>query len=457
MQKKLIPARAVLAFLNALEASQANMHGFLFMREGEIAAEGYWKPFHKDHPHRMYSVSKSMTALAIGMLLGDGYLKLDDHIASYFPEHLSDPTPEQIKRMTIRHMLKMATAHSSTTYKRKQDDNWTRTFFTVPPDHEPGMVFSYDTSASHTLAALVEKLTGQPLDVFLKRRLFDPLKCSGEMRWMKDPVGVCQGGSGLVLTLRDLGLVAACCLRGGDGYVPEDFLKEATQKQIDTPLQPIYDEQFGYGYQFWRTRENGYAMFGMGGQLAICLPDYDLAVCTMADTQQDHAGVQKIHDALFHFALPLIIEGGDDTDAQEELDRRLQHLAIPAVANQPTYENWPALAYVYQLEQNPAGITHLKVENGRIRFVDTLGEHDLPFGIGTMEHGAFPGTREPCIASAGWIAPGTMHLVCHVIGDEPGVMELLLAVDGFRVTMKVRSTRNAMLQPYDGFFSGTKA
>ena len=452
MPNEKIPARAVLAFVNALESSRVNMHGFLMMREGEIAAEGYWKPFHKDVPHRMYSVSKSMTALAIGMLAGDGRLKLDDPIAAYFPEYIPDPLPGPLERMTLRHMLKMATVHSFTTYKRMQDDNWTRTFFTVPPDHEPGAVFTYDTSSSHTLAALVQKLTGQTLDAFLKQRLFDPLGCSGAMRWLRDPAGVCLGGSGLICTLRDLGRVAACCLRGGEGLVPEDFLREATSKQIETPLQPLYDEQFGYGYQFWRTRENGYAMFGMGGQLAICLPEYNLAVCTVADTQLDYAGVQKIYDALFHFALPIIKEGGDDNGAQAELNKRLPDLAIPAVENHPAFERWHE--YIFQFEQNPMGITQLKVTKGRLRWSGSAGEQELPFGVGAMESGIFPGTGEPCITSAGWIAPKVLHLVCHVFGDEPGVMDLLLAFDGGHLTMKMRSTPNAILQAYNGILSG---
>ncbi len=451
---KIVSARAVLAFLNALDKSKVNMHGFLMLRNGDIAAQGYWKPYVKETPHRMFSVSKSMTSLAIGILAGDGLLKLNDPIGAYFPEYLPDPVPGPISRMTIRHMLMMATAHRSSTYKQVRDDNWTRTFFTMPPDNEPGAVFAYDTSASHTLAALVQKCTGQTLLAFLEERLFKPLGLNGTMRWLTDPVGVCQGGSGLVCTLHDLGQVAACCLRGGDGFVPEDFLRAATAKQIDTPLQPHLDEQFGYGYQFWCTRRNGYAMFGMGGQLAVCLPDHDLVVCTMADTQLDHSGVQKIHDAIFDHALPLMDDFSADADLQAELNHRLQSLCIPVVENHTAFEFWTSS--IYLLEPNPMGIERIQVEKGKFAYVKDGREQLLFFGVGEMAQGVFPSTVEPCIASAGWLSPGVLHLVCHMIGDEPGVMDMLLAFCEDRVTMKVRSPHQVYLQSYNGSASGIR-
>ena len=69
-------------------------HSFLMLRHGQVFAEGYHKPFHKDQFHRMYSVSKTMTAIAIGMLMEEGKLGLGDRITDYFPDLL----PEQVSR-----------------------------------------------------------------------------------------------------------------------------------------------------------------------------------------------------------------------------------------------------------------------------------------------------------------------------------------------------------------------
>mgnify|MGYP000862505218 FL=1 len=61
-----IPSQAILNFLQRIDAERINMHGFLLVRHNRIAAEGYWAPWSADRKHRMYSVSKSFVALAIG-------------------------------------------------------------------------------------------------------------------------------------------------------------------------------------------------------------------------------------------------------------------------------------------------------------------------------------------------------------------------------------------------------
>ena len=47
------------------------MHGFLILRKGQIAAEGYWAPYTENSMHRMYSVSKSFVALAVGLMIDE--------------------------------------------------------------------------------------------------------------------------------------------------------------------------------------------------------------------------------------------------------------------------------------------------------------------------------------------------------------------------------------------------
>ena len=64
-----IPSQAILNFLARIDAERINMHGFLLVRHNHIAAEGYWAPWSAERRHRMYSVSKSFVALAVGMML----------------------------------------------------------------------------------------------------------------------------------------------------------------------------------------------------------------------------------------------------------------------------------------------------------------------------------------------------------------------------------------------------
>ena len=81
-----VSPRAVTAFLDDVADRGFAMHGFLFLRHGKVFAEGYYAPFQKDEPHRMYSVSKTFVSMAVGALIGEGKLKLSDRVASFFPD-----------------------------------------------------------------------------------------------------------------------------------------------------------------------------------------------------------------------------------------------------------------------------------------------------------------------------------------------------------------------------------
>lgn len=64
------------------------MHSFMLIRCGTVIAEGYWKPLYAEKKHRLYSVSKSFTAVAVGMMIDEGKITLEDKVADYFPEYI---------------------------------------------------------------------------------------------------------------------------------------------------------------------------------------------------------------------------------------------------------------------------------------------------------------------------------------------------------------------------------
>lgn len=88
-----ISSDAILRWINACEVAATNgylkgfMHGFVIVRHGKTVAEGTWAPYDTlTRPHMLYSHSKSFTSTAIGFLVDDGKLDLDERIISIFPE-----------------------------------------------------------------------------------------------------------------------------------------------------------------------------------------------------------------------------------------------------------------------------------------------------------------------------------------------------------------------------------
>ena len=307
-----ISASCIIDALREIDIREVSMHSFLLCKDDCLVAEGYYAPIKKNDLHRMFSVTKSFTSIAIGLLQEEGRLSLDDSIVKFFPEYVPDTSEAHpwLLATTIRDMLSMRSCHASTTYdKFSSKTDWVKSFFTVAPTHKPGTVFHYDTSSSHTLCALVEKLTGMKMLDYLRNKVLNEIGFSKEAYCLTDGFGVSMGGSGLMATSRDFMLFALLILNNGKlngkQYISADYIKESTSFQTATCVTgPVPSESQGYGLQFWIGEHGSIVCYGMGGQLAILLPEYNTAIVTTADTQGYQGGNQVIYDAIFRHILP---------------------------------------------------------------------------------------------------------------------------------------------------------
>ena len=307
-----ISASCIIDALREIDMREISMHSFLFCKDNCLVAEGYYAPVKCNDLHRMFSVTKSFVSIAIELLQEEGRLSLDDSIVKFFPEYIPNTSEAHpwLLATTIRDMLSMRSCHASTTYdKFSSKTDWVKSFFTVAPTHKPGTVFHYDTSSSHTLCALVEKLTGMKMLDYLRNKVLNEIGFSKEAYCLTDGFGVSMGGSGLMATSRDFMLFALLILNNGKlngkQYISADYIKEATSFQTATCVTgPVPSESQGYGLQFWIGEHSSIVCYGMGGQLAILLPEYNTAIVTTADTQGYQGGNQVIYDAIFRHILP---------------------------------------------------------------------------------------------------------------------------------------------------------
>ena len=69
-----IPPSAILRFMEDMTERNMNLHSFMLLRHGKVAAEGHYFPFRKDVRHPIFSVSKSLTSAAIGIAIGEGLI-----------------------------------------------------------------------------------------------------------------------------------------------------------------------------------------------------------------------------------------------------------------------------------------------------------------------------------------------------------------------------------------------
>lgn len=281
-----LSSRAVRRMMDRILSLRITMHGLLLVSKGRVVAEANWEPFHNDELHRMYSVSKSFTSMAVGCLIEEGKLHLDDRVYRFFPDKVPEKLHPYLEEATVRDLLMMATPYDDQSYTVK-DKDWVWTFFNIAPTHPAGTIFSYDTAGTVVLCTIVERLTGMSYLEYLRGKLFDPIGASKGIRCIQTPEGTSWGGSGMLCSLYDLAKSAYVCMHHGQWegrqLLPKDYIDEAVSKQIDNS----HLGNVGYGYQIWRMKRDGFGFFGMGGQYAFCFPNEDIVFACTADNQSD--------------------------------------------------------------------------------------------------------------------------------------------------------------------------
>ncbi|MFI1566638.1 serine hydrolase domain-containing protein [Streptomyces sp. NPDC020490] len=418
-----VDASGVHAFLDAVEAApDIEPHSVMVVRHGRLVASGWWAPYTAARPHLLYSLSKSFTATAAGLAAAEGLLDLDAPVISYFPEFAADVTDPRSRAMLVRHVASMASGHRTETLERARAadrEELVRGFLRIPPDGDPGTVFAYNQPTTYTLAAIVQRVTGQPLSAYLRPRLLDPLGI-GEIAWLRDRAGRELGFSGLHATTDAIARLGELYLRDGvwEGrrLLPGGWAAEASRAHIDTadgtPEGALSDWQLGYGLQFWRSR-HGYRGDGAYGQFCLVLPEQDAVVATTAATVE----MQRLLDLVWTHLLPAFRPGPlpGRTDEDAALRERLARLALPPAEGRPAPPDrapeWSGAVFTPR-GGRCAGLPKL-TEAGVTADADgwtlTLTEdgHRLPFRIGRT------GWREadeplPAAVSGGWADAGAL-------------------------------------------------
>ncbi|MBD5785407.1 beta-lactamase family protein [Cellulosimicrobium terreum] len=422
------------------------LHSVQMSVDGETVLDAGSAPLGPRTPHRMYSVAKTLTAFAVGILAGEGRIDLDDPVCAHFPG--LGPGHPWLEQTTLRHMLEMRGPHAATRF-RLHDGAWLDSYFEVPPTHPPGTAFTYDTSAAYVLAALVERVSGTTLADYLRPRLLDPLGISHDLRFRTGPDGYSHGGSGLVCRADDLFRLALLLLDGGvhegRALLPADFLRDATTPHADTATL-TWGTPFrgGYGYQLWLPEGGGQLMFGLGGQIVLADPEHRLALVVTADAQACQSGDQRLTDlVLTHLVAPVVgrgvVAGATPRHAVQEARparRPAQDIAWPVPRHDAAHAH--PVAGAYRATDPEAFLADLELDvhadGGRLGSPTGGWSVELapgttlaqPFGPQASEPRASEVQGRPAVVTAGWAAPRTLDVVCWLVDDELAVVRLRL-------------------------------
>jgi CubicO group peptidase (beta-lactamase class C family) len=461
-----ISSEGILNFLQAAGESNIEFHSIMILRNGKVIAEGWWNPYRPDLKHTMYSVTKSWTSSAIGFAVSEKLLTVNDKVISFFPDQLPDTVSDHLKELRIKHLLSMTVGHNPdpTFNIVSQEDDWVKGFLSRTIEHKPGTKFLYNTMATYTLSAIIQKVTGKKVMDYLKPRLFDPLGIT-DVDSEVDPKGINTGGWGMRLRTEDMAKFGQLYLQRGkwnDKHIlPESWIEEATTTHIEQAphvAQAVKDSSEwlqGYGYQFWRTRHNAYRADGAYGQFIVVLPEKNMVVVLTAETPD----MQRQINLVWEHILPAVQERplSPNNPSAQKLAQQLKNLALPVLAKGMTSARVKDLSKKrIALEANDFGLESFsfstKGDSYQITMKTKTETHLIHFGSGkwafgeTKKHGPyllagakakFDGLPPFKVAGAySWIDANTLELTLRCI-ESPHTEKFTLRFDQDNVVVDV--------------------
>lgn len=274
------------ALLRELDASKdTEMHHFMALRHGKVICECNFAPYPKGMWHITHSMCKSITGMAIGMLIEEEKLKLDENIYDIFPDHTNAFSKIFRPVITVENLLTMTSGVTFNESGIVSGNDWLGSFLNASVNGKPGTEFQYNSLNTYVLSAIVTKRTGETLTEYLTPRLFGPLGIT-KYYWETCPKGITKGGWGLFLCAEDMAKLGQLYLQrgkwNGQQLVSEYWIEISTARHLKTQ-----NDTYGYGYQLWMEQRPGsFEYNGMLGQNVIIYPDMDMVLVTNAGNKE---------------------------------------------------------------------------------------------------------------------------------------------------------------------------
>ena len=287
----------------AVSAEEAGSTCVAVVKDGDLVLEEYWEGFDASTDQEIFSATKSVTALIVGIAQDQGHLSIDEPASTYITEWQGTDSEE----VTIRHLLANTSGryHDAQTDYVEMGNTDDRTAFAIALDQEvdPDTVWIYNNAAIQTLEKVVSRATGEDFSDYAQANLFEPLGMNVE--FARDAAGNANAYFGLQAGCLDMARLGLMMQNGGEWggeqVVSEEFVEEA--------ITPSSELQSAYGYLWWLNADGGwvhpdprkdtsgsyweglpldaYGAMGLGTQMLLVMPEDNLMVIRLGGTSAE--------------------------------------------------------------------------------------------------------------------------------------------------------------------------
>lgn len=290
----------------ALRESCPNLAGLVVQKNGKVAYEQYENGCTAQSPVHIFSVTKSIVSILMGIAIDHGFIEgPQQKVLDFFPGFVPPAGETALQQLTLEHLLTMTAP-----YRFEEEpylDYFTSTdwvAFSLAALGGPGKPGDFHYAAlvgPDLLTGILQRATGRPVLDFATQYLFAPLgiqvketitfqsaeeqmafnSATDRSGWVADDAGTHAGGWGLTLAPRDLAKLGQLYLASGawqgKQLVPRQWVAESTRVHS-------HFGDLSYGYLWWVIDEKAgsFAAMGDGGNLLYCVPQKGLVVALTA-------------------------------------------------------------------------------------------------------------------------------------------------------------------------------
>ena len=281
--------------LKIIRDSDLNVDSVTIVRNGYIVLDSCFYPFPENTKHNLYSSSKSVMSILIGIAIEKKLIKdVKQPVLSFFPHRTISNMDENKKKMTLQNLLTMTTGlacedswlHGRTgLYEMMRSSDWAQHVLDLQMIEPPGNVFEYCSGATYLLSVILQQASGKKSLDFARQYLFSPLGIT-DAYWDTNSQGIDWGFANLRLTPQDMAKIGWLFLNQGkwdnNQVVPAAWVRDSIQRHIKAETVAEF-----YGYQWW-VEKDYYLAAGSWGQYLFIAPEQNIvAVFTGAILMPD--------------------------------------------------------------------------------------------------------------------------------------------------------------------------
>ena len=295
--------------LFAEPADHGRSLALVVMQSGDVVFERYGSqpdtlfgpggPVTADTTLISWSMAKSITHAAVGILVGEGRLQLDA------PAPVQGWAGTDKAAITLQHLLNMRSGlHFVEDYVDEGVSNCLEMLYGdgqhdmaayaagLPLVHEPGAVWNYSSGTTNIVARIVGDVVGggrEGMEAFLTERLFEPTGMHSAIPKFDD-IGTFVGSSYVYATARHFGLFGELYRNDGVAASGVRVLPAGWRDHARTFTAHDDEINLDYGAQWWLWPEfaGSFACHGYEGQHVLVVPDRELVVVHLGKTPADN-------------------------------------------------------------------------------------------------------------------------------------------------------------------------